>query len=614
MKRVTKSDFTTIAEFVCDEHQRRKNNRKDFDKRCDEVDRQLRMEPDIWHKLAEDGRSIDNTKKWMPEMELPLQSQTLEVLTADARRMMEGSPWFSPHAALTDEYLEKNDFSSLITGDSNEVPTLIDQDAADKLVYGVLNHFHRQYDFWGHIDLINADAFKYGFGVGRARKVKKTVFMNTAKGIVSKDQMIPVLVPRSARHTYLDDSKHAMMNEGHIVGSSVIFAGTMKLKDLQMAAAKGSNDPEKMDGGWIPRNLKNIEPDKHGEVDVLEWSGDLVVPRKSGPSLFFPNVIVTVVKGQGQKAHEAVVRFRFTDLPFSPEIIFPYHCEDVRHPYPTSPLIKGWPIQKAAADALNRLIELGALNSQPPLAYDGDDPAYASSGGPRVYPGALWPTTGDIKAVQIGDPSSMLQVYVSLLQQYADVTGVNAPRLGAQTVSHTTAFAKEAEMSRGTVRTVDYVKSALKGPLAQWLHAAYYMGRDSLSPTDIYIEAYNGFASVQKKNLPELVEFDVHGAGGPQEEVAKGQQRLQALQLALQVDQLRVQYAMQGVDSKIDFNAAIEQILREGKWNDVDTILKSGGGVSQGPQNFPGMDGNPAQAATAPGAALQALAQQTGQF
>lgn len=611
MKRITATDFKTAAEFICDEYERRKGNRRESEKRWDEVDRQLAMRPDIWHKL-DAQRNIIKSKEWMPEMELPLQSQTLEVLTADARRMMEGDPWFTVHAALTDDYIEKVDLQSLISGDKNDVPTLIDQDGVDKLVYGALDHNHRQYDFWGHWDLINADVFKYGFGVGRARTVKKSVFIKTAKGVVARDQMIPILVPRSARSTYLDDSKHALMNEGHIVGSATIFCSTIKLKDLQVAANKGSSDPENMNGGWITKGLKNIEPDKHGEVETLEWTGDLVIPRKASQALFFPNVCVTVVKGQGQKAHEAVVRWRFIDTPFSPEIIVPYHYEDVKNPYPTSPLLKGYPVQKAAADALNRLIELGALNSQPPIGYDNDDPSFAQSGGPKVYPGAAWPTTGQITVHQIGDPAALLQVYISLLQQYADVTGVNAPRLGAQTVSHTTAFAKEAEISRGTIRTVDYVRSTLSGPMAQWLHAEYYMTRQVMSETDIFIKPYNGFAKVSKSELPEKVEFDVHGSGGAQEEMARTQARLQSLQFVLQIDQIRAQYEQGQIRSSLDFNAVIEQVLREGKWTDVDTILSTGGGIPAGTQAGPGMGGPAAQTEVAPGAALQALAQTSG--
>ena len=110
--------------------------------------------------------------------------------------------------------------------------------------------------------------------------------------------------------------------------------------------------------------------------------------------------------------------------------------------------MKGYPIQVAAVDALNSLFEAAAIKNRPPISYDKDDIEFTGSGGPRIFPSASWPTLGDIKVhTEIGDPAAMFAIYQGLLQQYADVTGTTAPRLGAQTVSHTTAFAKTAGMT-----------------------------------------------------------------------------------------------------------------------------------------------------------------------
>src|SRR3972149_5607245 len=181
--------------------------------------------------------------------------------------------------------------------------------------------------------------------------------------------------------------------------------------------------------------------------------------------------------------------------------------------------------------------------------------------------------------------------------QYADVTGVNAPRLGAQTVSHTTAYAKEAEMSRGVIRTVDYVRSTLKGPLAQWLYQAFEMGRKELKETTLYIAPYNGWVTINKDHLPDEVMFDVHGAGGPQEESQKTQKRLQALNLALSMDQLAIQT---GRPPTVNLQGAIEQVLREGGWLDLDSVIER-----SNPAQEPA---SPVQAS--PGSALQALTTQ----
>jgi len=606
MKKYTKADFNLIAEYIREEYTRRKQGRH-LDKQWAEVDRQLRMEPDKSRKMT--NGKVDPKNDWLPEVELPLQSQTLEILNADARRMMfpDSGPWFQAHIALTDKYLEGVDFQSMITGDENDVPSQITQDNADKLVEGVLNHWHRQYDFYGAYDAINSEAFKYGTGVGKGRLVTKNVFINTAKGVVSDKQKIPVLFPRSIKNTYLDDNPYSLMNEGHILGSSVIEFKSQRIQDLKMAAKKGSTDPKSMEGGWMPRNLNGLEGDDRGVIDLLEYEGDLVVP-KNKDSIVITGAIITIVCGKHQKKDDQrVVRLRFREFPFQSHIIHPYHLEDLNSPYGTSPLMKGMPIQKAAVDALSTLLVAGALSVEPPIGYDNDDLEFAASGGPRVYPGAQWPTTGDIVVHDnIGDPSAMFAIYSGFLAQYADVTGVNAPRLGGQTVSHTTAYAKEAEISRGTIRTVDYVRSVLKGPAAQWLNMAYQMGRKVITKDTIYIDAYNGFVDITKKALPEIATFDVHGAGGPGEEQDKMNARIQSLQMAISLDQVKAQYAQLGIPPTVNIEAAIEQVLREGKWNDVDAILGTNAPI-EGTEPGPALGNAPQGVATAPGAAIQAL-------
>ena len=598
-KRVSSRDFTAIAEQISDDHKSRKTARSDLEKQWADIDRQVEMRPDTAYKLAADGKP-DPYRKWMPEAELPLQAQTLEVLCADSRRMIipDKGAWFSSHTEMTDEYLERADFAALITGDENEVPSVINQDNADQLATGALQFWHRQYDFPGHLDRINAEAFKYGTGVGRARLVTKSAYRHEAKGTLKDTQKFPVLVPRSIKNTYLDDSPHNLMNEGVVYGSSVIFEKTQHIDDLK-AAAKGED--------WMPGALRGLEGDKNHLVKLLEMEGDLLVSR-SRDSLQLPNVVVTVVQGsQGGKGVSKVVRVRFNKYPFSSYLTFPYHNESLSSAYATSPLMKGRPIQIAAVDALNRLIMSGALKTMPPIKYDSDDFTFAANGGPAIFPGAQWPTTGKVESFDFGDPVALFNVYAGLLQQYSDVTGVNQPRLGAQTVSHTTAYAKEAELSRGTIRTVDYVKSILSGPLAQWLNMAYTMGRDEVKRQAVYIEPYGGFVDISKEVLPERVTFEAFGSGGPVEEQQKIQNRIQSLQMVLQIDQLRAQYQQLGVPPSINFLAAEQQVLRDGGWTDVDAITNNE--VSDtGTQVGSPVGGTPQGAGVAPGAAIQALA------
>ena len=565
-------DFDLIAEHVLETYQARKSNRKDIEAIWKDIDRQVNMIPEVSHKYT--AGKLDPSKAWMPEMELPLQAQTLEVLNADTRRMLfpDSGPWFASHSALTDDYLSRVEFASLITGDQNDIPSIISQDNADKLVQGVIESWHRQYDFGNNIDLINTEAFKYGVGIGRGRVVNKRVFLNTARGMTKIDTKIPVLVPRSIKDTYLDDSKHFLMNEGHILGPSVIHYKCQSFDDLVMAAKKGKNDPEDEDGGWMPNALKGMKGNKKDDIELIEMEGDLIVPKSEG-SLYLPNCIVTLCMGyKGDKTCHKVVRLRFRKKPYSSYIEFPYQHEHLDTAYSTSPLMKGWPVAKAAADALNKLIMSGALKIQPPIGYNRDDMAFALEGGPVIYPGASWATTDPLNIYDEvgGDPSAMSALYVNFLNQYADVTGISQPRLGAQTISHTTAFAKEAELSRGVIRTVDYVRGTLKGPLTKWLYMAYDLGKPLVKDYTFFIESYNGFVTIESKHLPDDIVVDAFGSGGPAEEREKTQQRLQALQFALQLDTMNVQL---GGQPKINLGKMIEQVLREGKWTDIDLFL-----------------------------------------
>lgn len=569
MPRLNKKDFNYVAEYICDELEDRKTDRKDFDKEIKEIDRQLAMKPDISHKLDGNGRPVP-ALAWLPEVELPLQSQTLEVLNADARRMTfpDSGSWFESHALVDDEYLDRVELESFLPGDENEIPSLINQDNANQLVTGVLNHWHRQYDFGQHVDLINAEAFKYGMGIGIPKMVSKNVVMHTAKGVLKRQQRFPVLIPGSIKNTYLDTKYNNLMCEGLYLGASEVSCKKMRLEDVKIAASKGSKDPMNESGGWMPSALKDLEADKNGIIELVEMDGDFVVPRKTTDSIVIENAIVTVVKGKDAR----VVRVRYKKFDYPTKIRFPYHSEHVDNPYGASPLRKGMPIQKAAVHALSKYMEVAALHAAPPVQYDRDDTYFAGNGGASIHPYAQWPSTGDIEVHEFGDPQAMFNTYIGLLQQYADVTGINAPRLGAQTVSHTTAFAKEAELSRGTIRTVDYVRSCLKGALNQWLYIAYTMGREDMKKDVIYIEPYNGFVELDKDKLPEEAAFEVYGSGTPAEEAQKEQKRMNALQTALQMDQVSIQL---GNQPRIDLQKGIEQILRKGEWTDVDSILKS---------------------------------------
>lgn len=606
-RRFDKRDFGYIADFVIEEYEKRKRDRSDREKEWADIDRQIAMKPEVGFKKLPDGQ-VDPKKKWMAEIELPLQAQALEVLTADSRRMefAEAGPWFRAHAAMTDEYLSKVDFSSIIAGDEAEVPSQINQDNADKLVEGYLLHlFNQEFsgeDMFTRADRINAEALKYGMGVGRAIRYKKSLYIPSARGVRRETQTVPVLAPCSIKNLYLDNPKPSM-HSAQLLEPAHIAVDHIKLENLHMAASRGSTEPNDEDGGWMPAGLKDVVADDNGFVTLLEMEGDIVVPRKTTRSMVLPGCIVTVASGGKEKGGEstrAVVRFRWRKDSCSSYLLFPYHFEGADEPYPTSPLMKGRPVQMAASDALNRLLDSAMLKIAPPVGYDRSDMYFAQSGGPAIYPYAQWQTTDPVKVYTElgGDPAVLAAAMAQFINLYAELTGVLPARLGAQTVSHTTAFAKDAELQRGAVRTVDYVNQIGHGPLTRWLETAYRMGREAIGREKVqfYIPAYGGYVQVTKEQLPEDVTFEWFGSGGPAEARAKQQAKLQSLALAMQMDQVG---AAMGKPPKVNLDGAIAEVLREGGWTDIDAIVtsaKPAGGPIVPAQ--PALEG-PATAATA---------------
>ncbi|MGI9492627.1 MAG: hypothetical protein ACR2QF_09535, partial [Geminicoccaceae bacterium] len=500
---LTDNDMNRVAESILEEARRRKGRRVVLDSKWKEIDRQVEMEPR--QKLDVSGRTLE-AAEWMANLELPLQADTLEVLIADTRRLMFPTErsFFAANCILDDDNLErlrgKNDLiAGLDTGLQELLTGLgkaeIDQDFVNEINAAALRHFHRMYrvrDVW---DLLNGEAFKYGTFIARARRVDLTRFANDTDGVRRVKRKIPVLIPRSVKDVFLDDTEHSVRNQGLMVEPSVIEWTWHRLPDLQKAARAGSSDPTDENGGWIKRNIVNEEPFQKSDnlVQLIEFEGDAQVVRSEGSDIFLPNMMLTVMVSRGGPR---IIRMREREFAFRSYIIGHYQRSDILSAYATSPLMVGSPIHKAATEALNRVLEVAALNAGPPGQWDPSDSYLQASGGPVLEPKALWEAIGDIKFHQIGDASVMLQIYLALLQQYSDATGTSAPRLGAQTKSHQTAFAVDSEQTRGLVRTVDYARSTMIGPTAQWLWMEHEMAKKSLRSDTVYLDRFQAYVNL----------------------------------------------------------------------------------------------------------------------
>ncbi len=575
-KRLTKKDWSQMGAQIHEEWQRRCKKRAPLEKQWDEVDRQVAMEAIHSTKYDAQGDKVKG-KEWMPEIELPWQAGALEVLTADARRLMfpDDRNFFSAHAHIDDDYLAKSDTVRDLLGPKDE-----NQRAANSIVEAVLRFVHGYTDIRTRWDKINAEAFKYGGGIGRMRVVNADKFTDDFRGRRAIRRRYPALVPTSMRQTYLDDTCYIMEQENITVSPSNIYAVNMGLDDLRRAASQGSTDPTKENGGWMPKQLKNVEADKNGNVDVIEQEGDIILAR-SGRNLFLPNAIVSVVKGAGDPT---VFRYREREFPFRSYIHAPYHHEHVNSPYAAGPLLKGWPVQLAASEAINRIGAWAILNTEPPVGYDSGDWKLKSTGGPRIAPGAQWETLSRLSVEQIGDGDGLLRYYLAMAQQYADVTGVAAPRLGAQTKSHQTAFAIETEQTRGQARTVDYARATMNGPMTTQLYMEWEMVK-KVWPRDgelVYVREYNMHVNIVPADLPDTVDFFVHGVAGPLEEREAEQRRFNAIGQFIQLEPL----AQQAGGTPGDIDRIRRMILREGGFVDTDGFFARGnagpGGAAQG--------------------------------
>lgn len=611
-RRFDKRDFEYISEYIVDTKDERKKKRKDLEDLWTEIDRQLAMTPKKSYKFNPLTGLMKPGMGWLPEKELPLQAQTHEILCADSRRMVfpDNGPWFRAHTFTSDEYLRKVDFQTLMAGVENDLPTTIKQDNADRIVEGIMSDLHEQQNFYAQIDKFNAEVFKYGTGVGRVRKASKPTYIETARGTAREDTVLPVFFATSIKDVYLDETPQYVMAEGHVIGPGVIFCKRQKLADIVQAAKYGSSDPYDEDGGWMPANLKGLEGDKDNCVEVIKWEGDLVVERKTVDNIFLPGAIITMVVANAEKR---VIRAAFRSKPFSSYVTQPYHTEHVNSPYGVSPLMKGAPLQSAATEMFCRLLQAAILNTEPPVVYDPQDPYFASTGGPIIEPRALWASTSEVKPQQIGDAKTLLQAYAAIVQHYADVTGMHAPRLGQQTLSHTTAYAKEAELSRGQVRTVDYANTLLDGALSRILDMQFsYLAEVWGEERAIWVPEYGGFARVFRDVIPPACVFEVFGSAGPAEARARLQDQVYAVQQVVQIDMLQQQLRAMGVPvtgGPIDYDRLKRMILGKAGFTDVDTLITS---APQGPagQAMPG-SGIPGASPVNPGTistALQGLA------
>lgn len=600
-RRVTGGDLEEIAGYVIGEYTRRAESRrrKDLERIWQEVDRQVLMRPARNIPKGPDGNSVN---MWMPNVELPLQFNTLEVLTADSRRLIlpPGNEWYRSEAQLTDEYARKVEEEGLILGDELQKGVQVDQETANAIVHATMDHYMGLYRFRDQWDLCNVEALKYGTLVARAQLIKQPIFTNDYRGVMAEENMIPAFIPMSVRNVYLDDTYQAVMHEGMMIQPSFIRTWWQGVGDLEMAAAQGGRER-----GWIPSQMKDLAPQDsegghRGQVMVIEFEGDIFIRRSQGEDIFLPNQIVWVLKEAGGR----VIRKMERKQPFRSYIVGHYMRDDLQSPYGVSPLMKGQPLQEAATEAVCSLLQAGVLNANPPVEWSKDDMHQLGQGGPKIFPGSkiMVEVSGTIKPIQIGDSTALLQVYLALAKQYEDLTGVNDPRRGGGLKSHTTAQAADIEASRGVLRTEDYVNAIEEGPMRTWLYMAYELTKEAVGKkrTTVFVdtEGMKGHIEVTRAVLPDKSDFIVNGARGI---LSKREERESWLAAQTQA----VQLVLAGVQlgDPLLFEQNIKETYGKLGFDNAERFIAGIKKVAGGGQGIPGM----APPAGGPGSASPAV-------
>ncbi len=514
-RRFMGRDFQNLADYVVDEKKRRKGNRKDRETRWKEIDRQVAIKA-----KPNRTRAGDRTDRaWMSAIELPWQAGAQETLNADIMRLImpKGVEWYSAHAVFTDEWAKRIEGLNIVPGvegGGKAEGTKADQDTADLIVKSVLDHYHGSYPFRASWTAMIGDALKYGTFSGRVGLMDQpdiSVFSSAERVVHAKNTKIPILFPVSIKNLYLDDSVQNALHEGQSLKPTFIRNWWQRLEELKRASLRRGE-------GWMPGAMTDLQPSKvrgrEEHVELLEMEGDLVIPR-SGRNIFLPNHIVTVAVGTNVR----VVRLRPQKLPFRSYITGVYEIDKGDDVYGSSPLTRGRPIQVAATEVANRMINVAVLQAEPPVSYDKDDSPLIASGGPIVAPAALWPsdTPDKIVAHKIGDLGALFNVFQGLKQNYEQVTRIDDPRRGGELKSHTTGFAADLAASRSLLPTEDFATEVEVGPVLTWLYMHFELAKRALgSGTTVFVNSrgVRGHFELTREHMPEKADFTVEGAAG----------------------------------------------------------------------------------------------------
>jgi hypothetical protein len=220
------------------------------------------------------------------------------------------------------------------------------------------------------------------------------------------------------------------MHSAQVLGQAHIAVDYMKFENLALAAI-GLDDPDNEDGGWMPQNIKNARSGRQRLCDAFwKWRATLLSLARRCAASSSPVPSSRLSRGKIAATKIQAPSFGFgSQSPFSSYLLFPYHYESADDSYPTSPLMKGRPVQMLATDALNRLLDSAMLKTLPPVGMTEQTQQFATSRAGRRFIrarcGARPIRTRSRRIREVGgDPAALAPMFTQALSLYAELTGV----------------------------------------------------------------------------------------------------------------------------------------------------------------------------------------------
>lgn len=494
-RKIQKTDWIQIESFVKEELKARQENkfRKLHEGIWTEVDRQIAMQPMV--RIDQSGQKIDTT--WHHVIELGELTRSLEVLKADVRRLIfpTNRSWFETHAEVPFDLDEQ-------TGE--KVQNQTKQEQVDGGLRALMVQQHQDFGFKARIDLCLNEALKHGSFVG------EVIWNSVAKihgGSGVEFFSAPIVQPHSMWNCYPDQSPS-------VIGTDMFYKGSMVIvsyKPLYLLKAEASGNE-----GWINLGKIKKRTNKNGtseteDVEIVTYYGDCEIKRDDG-NIYLPNSKVVL-------ANDTIVYYAPIETPYPPIIFTGYERIDIRDPYYVSPITKLSPMQKFTSIVVNKFLDAVALQVEPPVQYNANDPHLVQMGGPKIAPGMQYPTkTGNTwNTLETGDPRYALEAAQMGMQQIQMGTGVDANRSGSAEASNDkTATEIRRTSQAGQIRTVDFVDKLENQALRPILYMQHDLNLARLEKYSFYNSEMNSpdFVRVTNEDLPKHVHFEIVGSKG----------------------------------------------------------------------------------------------------